>query len=258
MQFKAAEAKMETSAHSGETPTDAPRRGEGPATLMSRLMRAELNRMNRGGPVRQFFNHPIVIVVLFVLTLGTIIWTFWPLSAEELFARGAALMQSEEPYDWDRGWTEYLEPLEKKYPECHKDEVAAFRRQWENRQLEKEAALAARRAGPMSEAEWFYREGQRLRQRGDEQGARRVWQALIDAFGRVPGEGPWARLAEKEIKAGKEERPVPRKLESLRTAVQRVQQLRQEGKAKEADTLRRALLELYHDDPAAQEIIGKE
>jgi hypothetical protein len=258
MQFKAAQAKMETAAPSGVTPSDSPRRGEGPATLMSRLMRAELNRMNRGGPIKQFFNHPIVIVVLFILTLGTIIWTFWPLSAEDLFARGAALMQSEEPYDWDRGWTEYLDVLEKKYPEFRKDEVASFRRQWENRQLEKESALAARHAGPMSEAQWFYREGQRLRQVGKEQEARRMWQALIDVFGQVPGEGPWVRLAEKEMKAGKDERPVPRNLSSLRTAVNRVRQLRQDGKAQEADALRRSLLDLYRDDPAAQEIIGKE
>jgi serine/threonine-protein kinase len=51
---------------------------EGPATLMSRLMRQELDQQNRGGPVRQLFNRPIVLVPLFLLCVGIIVWTFWP------------------------------------------------------------------------------------------------------------------------------------------------------------------------------------
>jgi Protein kinase domain len=52
--------------------------GEGPATLMSRLMRQELDRQNRGGPVTQFFNRPWVLVPLFLLCVGLIVWGFWP------------------------------------------------------------------------------------------------------------------------------------------------------------------------------------
>jgi serine/threonine-protein kinase len=56
---------------------DSPNRAEGPATLMSRLMRQELDRQNKGGPVQQFFNRPWVIIPLFVLCVGVIVWTFW-------------------------------------------------------------------------------------------------------------------------------------------------------------------------------------
>jgi serine/threonine-protein kinase len=51
---------------------------EGPATLMSRLMRQELDRQNRGGPVNQFFNRPWVLVPLFLLCVGLIVWAFLP------------------------------------------------------------------------------------------------------------------------------------------------------------------------------------
>jgi hypothetical protein len=259
MQFKAAQEKLETSAGAGSTPKDSPRVGEGPATLMSRLMRAELDRMNRGGPLRQFFNHPIVIVVLFALTLGTIIWTFWPLSAEALYSRGAALMESDDPWDWERAWTDYLEKLEEKYPDHpHKAEVAEFRRRRANSKAERDARNAARLARPMSEAEWFYHEGLRLRQRGDEAGARRVWEGLIEGFGQTATEGPWVRKAQEQLKGTKEEHPVERKLEPVRDAVAQARKLREEGKVKEADALLRALRSLYRDDPAALEIIGKE
>jgi serine/threonine-protein kinase len=51
--------------------------GEGPATLMSRLMRQELDRQNRGGSVTQFFNRPWVVLPLFLLCVGILAWTFW-------------------------------------------------------------------------------------------------------------------------------------------------------------------------------------
>ena len=57
----------------------------GPATLMSRLMRRELERQNRGGPVRRLFNRPAVIVTLLAIAIGVIVWTL--LAAE----RGAAV-----------------------------------------------------------------------------------------------------------------------------------------------------------------------
>src|SRR5262249_11400364 len=70
-------------------------RGEGPATLMSRLMRKELEEQNRGGPVRQFLNRPAVLVVLFVLCAGTLVWTFWPDDPEKLYQEGRALLETD-------------------------------------------------------------------------------------------------------------------------------------------------------------------
>jgi serine/threonine-protein kinase len=52
-------------------------RPEGPATLMSRLVRQELDRQNYGGPVRRFFNRPLVLVTLFLLSVGGIVWGFF-------------------------------------------------------------------------------------------------------------------------------------------------------------------------------------
>src|SRR5436190_20740881 len=87
----------------------------GPATLMGKLMRQELEKQNRGGPLRRFINRPLVLIVLFLITVGLITWGLWPLSQEQLYERGAKLMASSEPEDWDRAWEQYLQPLEEKY-----------------------------------------------------------------------------------------------------------------------------------------------
>jgi serine/threonine-protein kinase len=228
----------------------APSTRSGPATLMSQLVRQELEQQNRGGPVQQFFNRPLVLIVLFVLTVGILVWTFWPTGPETLFRRGAELMAKEDPDEWQRGWDEFLEPLKRKYPDSHREEVAEFEQRIDGLRQAKQATIAARRAGPMSEAQWFYQQGLRFRQQGNEKKAREVWQALVKAFGEVPSEAPWVRLAKREL--DKEDPEQARKLEPVRAAVERVRQLRKEGKDEKAQAILAGLEELYRDDPEAQ------
>src|SRR5262249_28963057 len=66
----------------------------------------------------------------------------------------------------------------------------------------RDAERTARKAGvrgTISEAQWFYQEGLRLRQQGDQAGAERVWRSLIQAFRDVAAEKPWGVLAERGL-----------------------------------------------------------
>jgi serine/threonine-protein kinase len=254
--YRAAHADRPTAiAPGGQAAIDG-RTSEGPATLMSRLMRQELEREKTGGPVRRFLNRPWVLLTLLALTLGLIAWALWPVSPETMYRRGVALMKSDDPDDWDRGWTEYLEPLLARDPDTpHREELEEYRRRYESRQAGRQAARAARQAGPMTEAQWFYQEGLRRRQQGDEAGAQRVWRALARAFKDVPSEGPWVRLAEKQMgEAARAER----QLGPVREAVQQARRLREQGQVKEADAVLEALKELYRGDTAAQAILKGE
>ncbi len=228
---------------------------EGPATLMSRLMRQELERERRGGPIRQFFNRPLVLVLSLVLTVALIGWAFWPLSAEKMYQRGVALMQSQEPADWETAWNDYLGPLLDKHPNTpHREEVEEYRLRVEDAKAARQAERAARRAGSMTEAQWFYQEGLRQCQQGDEAGARRIWKSLVRAFRDVPSEGPWVRLAEQELeRLG--DKPPDRQWEPVRQALQQARKLREEGREKEAEAIVNALKELYHGDKQAEAIL---
>jgi eukaryotic-like serine/threonine-protein kinase len=235
----------------------------GPATLMSRLMRRELERQNRGGPVRRFFNRPWVLLALLAIVIGAIVWTMWPVSEEQLYQSGAAAAASSNPDDWDKA-QEVFDALDRDHPNhAHRAEVNEFRQGLAARQAAQQAAQAtqqaARKAGPMSEAQWFFQEGMRLRQRGDLDGARRTWQALTRAFGQTPSEAPWVRLAERELARLEEaENADPmgdRQWGPVREAVQRAKQLRAEGKADEAEAILQGLRDLYRGDPEAEKII---
>jgi serine/threonine-protein kinase len=229
----------------------------GPATLIERFLRRGRS-LRASGLARRPLERPLVLLVLFGLTLFLLTWAFWPLDAETMFRRGAELMQSSNPDDWETAWSRYLEPLEEKHPDhAHHDEVAEFRKRVEEGRAMRSAENAARSVRPMTEAQWFYQRGLRLRQEGDEQAARRTWEALRTAFRGVPTEAAWVRLAEQRL-AEKEPSPVERKWAPVRAAVQRAKQLRADGKDGEAKELLDALAELYRDDPKALEIIKGE
>jgi hypothetical protein len=242
-------ARIATSAHAAEE--SRPR--EGTATMVSRMVRQELRDLDRGGPIQRFFNRPSVLVILFVLCVGTLIWTFWPMSAETMFQRGAALMASENPEDWERAWEKFLTPLEEKHPDhAHAEEVREFRQRLDAARAERKS----RRRGALSEAHWFYERAMRLRGRGEEEEAQRLLKALIEAFGDDPGEQRWVDKSKQEL----DKKPAPdngKGLEALRAALKRARELEAVGKAQEAKSLRAALAELYKGDKAAEQLLGE-
>jgi hypothetical protein len=197
-----------------------------------------------------------VLVVLLLLTTGAIVWGLWPVSAETLFQRGAALMRSDNPDDWDRA-SSYFDQLSEKYPDnAHRDEVEQFRKKVADHHALEKAETRAQRAGPVSEAQWFYEEGLRLRQRGDAEGAERLWKGLVQSFRDVPSEQPWVRLAELQLKKPDERiLPEEKRWEPVRAALQRARELRDGGKPDEAEAIWQGLEELYQKDPSAAAVL---
>ncbi|HXG11876.1 MAG TPA: protein kinase [Gemmataceae bacterium] len=235
-------------------PDKAGVRRPGPATLMSRLMRQELEERTRAGPIGRLLNRAWVLAALLVLTVGVIAWTFWPASPEYLFRRGAELMASDDPDDWDRAWQDYLGPLESRHPNHpYREEVERFRRQRQEYEAQRRAERDAGTSRPAGEGQWFYQQGLRLRQQGDEAAARRVWENLVRSFRDVPAEEVWVRRAEAQLRKA-EAAPANDRWASVRAALERARQLRDQGKRAEAEAIWRGLEELYRDDPSAAAI----
>ena len=96
-------------------------------------MRRELERQNRGGPARRLLNRPAVLIALLALVIGVIVWTFWPLSEEQLYRRAATAAASANPDDWDRA-SEYLDALDRDHPHHgHQADVDELRRRLADR-----------------------------------------------------------------------------------------------------------------------------
>ena len=227
---------------------------EGPATMVSRLVRQELDHLDRGGPVQRFFNKPVVLIVMFILCVGTLTWTFWPMSAETLFRKGSALMDSGDPDDWERAWEKYLSPLEEKYPDHpYQADVENYRQQLREAQ-EKRTAMRRNGDGRLSEAQWFFEKAMRSRGRGDEESARRLFRALVDVFREDPDQSMWVRRAERQLDA-EPPKSDGKQWQAVRLALERARALEKEGKIDEARAIRRGLAELYRGDAAAERLL---
>jgi serine/threonine-protein kinase len=227
-------------------------REAGPATLMSQFVREELTRQKEGGTLGQWLNRVWVVLPLFLICVGLIIWSFWlrpTPSAEELFEKGSALMASSRPGDWDKAWSDYLEPLNRNYlNHSYRKEVEAYRQKIDDQAGLARALAGARAAGAISEAQRFYLRGRGLCQEGDVRSARRVWKNLVIAFGEVETEKRWVDLA----LAGLAQLHEPNDEDEPSTvdqAIARVHRLRAQGKP-EAAEIERSLLRLYPDDPS--------
>ncbi|HEV3084998.1 MAG TPA: serine/threonine-protein kinase [Gemmataceae bacterium] len=228
---------------------------EGAGTLMSRLMRKELENQNAGNLLSCWLNRPYVLLPLFLLCVGLIIWSLRPHAgpaAETLFQQGSQLMASAEASDWEKGWNEYLEPLEERYPNHeHGKEVAAFRHQINDYRTLHKAVAELKASGRMTEAQRLYLKGLRLCQSGDGQAARQIWQNLVRAFNGVDSEKRWVDLAQIGLAelTGKLAAPEG-KTEMIQQTMERISDLKKKGEDKEAAALVQAFSELYKDDDA--------
>ena len=217
---------------------------EGPATLMSRLVRSELQRQQQGGPITRLLNRAWVVVTLLTLCVGILVWALWPLNEHQLFERGEQLMKTGELVDMERALRECFEPLESRFPDHpYQEQVARYRQVRE-----------AARAPQTCEAQRFYQQGEQLRQQGNLQAARQKWRDLIVAFEGVEPARKWVLRAEQgltELEQAAEDRD---RFQEVRPALERAALLRGQGKRAEAERIWSALDALYRDDPGADEL----
>ena len=234
-----------------------PVRREGPATMISRLVRQELGAQLHGGPLKQFLNRPVVLATLFVLCLGGLVWAFWPPSPESLFRKGQALMEAE-PSRPEEAW-EYFEPLQRKYPDNpYKEKVAEYQQQLEEYRAQRAQARQKLSGEPLGEAQWFYYQGLRQRQQGNEAVARATWENLIHAFQEIPAEKVWVKRAQEQLTREVGVSAHDSHLASLHAAIAQARRLREEGHPDQAQKILAGLEHLYQNDPSARDLLEGE
>src|SRR5262245_1446738 len=215
---------------------------EGPATLMSRLMRSELEQQNRPHPLMEFFNRAWVLILLLAVVIGILVWTFWPLSDDALYARGKEMMESARPADWVRGWEMYLEPLSRRTGHPYEADLARFKQKVDD---------FRNGTSTGSDAERFYHQGERLRQEGRLNEAKRTWDNVIAAFGAVKSEEYWVQKSREAITDMEKN---ARGNERWRPALKQAAEFDAAGRRDKAEGIWNALEALYRDDPWATEL----
>ena len=258
------ERKFQQTLVSEEAPTVAENRPgipseneEGPATLMSRLMREELHRQNQGTTFSQFLNRPIVLFPLFFLVVGLIVYTLWPRSkpsAESVYEAGAKLMSSTDPRDWTRALRDHFDRLDSDYPDHpFGSQVSEFRQTIEDQATLRQSLGATKSKRPMSEGQRFYMNGLRAARDGNYPAAGKIWRNVVNAFQGIETESRWVKLAQSGLEQLKQLSPPKGDKEAaISKALAKWRELRAAGKNQEADEMSKGLAELYQDDSQAE------
>src|SRR5262249_17431271 len=123
----------------------------------------------------------------------------------------------------------------------------------------KRALAEGAKLDPRSDAERAYLRGLRLAQAGDPNAARRLWQAVVAAFGQEPSEARWVELSRAGLEALKRPEHVaarfPPNGPAFAAAPARAKPLASAGKTADAAAIFRALEEIARDDASALEAI---
>jgi serine/threonine protein kinase len=208
---------------------------------------------------RGLFNRAWVIVPLFLVVIGLLIWKFSQPrpSAEEFFEKARPLLASDDPADWTRAWADYLEPMMNRHPDNpYQREVEELRQLLADWGEQRRLGLR-RRSEPVSEGQRLYRRGLQLCQGGDLENGRRIWHGLVQGFGSVEAEKRWVRLAQLGLRDLPAAVPNPNRWHHARAALATARQLRDSGHLAQAQEIWQGLETLYGDDPAAKEIMDE-
>jgi serine/threonine-protein kinase len=218
--------------------------GPGPATLMSQLVRKELEDLNREGPISRLLNRAWLLILLLVIIIGILIYGLWPKSPETIL-REAEDLAGRGEY---RQALQRLDRLESKHPNHpHGERADELRKTIEAEQALQQVRRATPGATsgfttPASESERFYREAVVEYQSGRVEQARHKWQRVVDAFSGVESHQRWVALAQEALKQTEAE---PSDFAAIEEAIRLA---KSEPREKGAKRLK-ALAELYADRP---------
>ena len=172
-----------------------------PTRDLPRPKRKARKKPDRGVPALPPWAGTAGLVLALAAALGLGAYLLWPPGPEYLHRKAAALMASENPDDWRRARSEYLDDLEGRFPRhAHRAEVDA----WLDRialHLARERSYAMTRAlgrvRPGAEAQFddTRRRAEEASKVGRDVVAADYWRRLADSLTASPADRGWALLA---------------------------------------------------------------
>jgi serine/threonine-protein kinase len=236
-------------------------RGVG-ATLMRDLVREEIDRQQKPGPIQAVFNNIWVLVTLLALLIGGAFWWSRPksLTPEERYQAGIKLLQQPAGPKWLEAKERYLTPLVEADPQRWSEAVQPFLDQIEAYELETEQAPPRRRGrirSARSEPERMLALIRSDWERGDVAAADAKLTALATLVAADPEAGPMrAVVASWRSALAELQETLPDRRAFVERALDRAESLR-ETEPSSARALGRSLLLLYGEDSSVSDLMER-
>lgn len=256
-QLRVSPPRTQVPKSANQIPLDPAEFDEETSDLLAKMVRREMLELKAGGWFARLTRHPAFVIPMFLITVSALVYLLLPTSAAELYQRGYALMETENPDDWQRGWDMYLSPLESRFPDqAHKERMDEYRERIRRMRDRKTTDREARFFQGLAESQRQFLEGIHLYQTGKLPEAKAKWQKVIDCYDAVPEALPWVQLAREALgeKLTIQASKAPEKLPSdFLGALDKIHHEIRQGKTNSARARLEALRELHKDDPVLLE-----
>jgi hypothetical protein len=149
---------------------------------------------------RQTWPRAVGLAALLVLVVGAIVWGVWPPSEDELFAEAEKLMATSDPDQWHEARTQYLMPLQKRFPQGkYAAKVQEYLDRVEMDDAERRMNMNLRlRRPPKSQGEELYVRARAYHQFGDRGTAQEKYAGLVKLLAGQAEERPYVNLARRQ------------------------------------------------------------
>lgn len=232
-------------------------------TLMRDLMRAQVEAGAARSPFQSLFDNTWVLVGLLALVLlGGVFWhRSKQITPDELFARGAALMERPRGAAWDAARDEVFVPLLKQDEETWQPKVQPYLDRIAAYEAERELRGSDYRRSPKerTEVEQLLLKGLDERDAGRLAAAEQTFAALVTLLEGVPDQERSLQVARQLLGDLRSQRKAAdesgESYSLLKTSLERASQLQRDGDLEGARAIWRSAVELYHDDPGAVQLL---
>jgi serine/threonine protein kinase len=205
------------------------------------------------------------LVLMLLVVGGAIGYIVWPESEASLYQKAKDLMAKEDRLEWNRARDDYLDPLEKRFPNnSHQEEIRGWRdkiilAETEGRARVLESPVRTRFSDPTTKNEERYLEYFVLvegdQKRHDDLKAILDYQEFVKALDpAVKDYRGWELLAGKRVESIRSK--IMQRRETVNNLIERALRAKQSGNTEEADSIWKDLVDRYGQFTDLRDVLG--
>lgn len=223
------------------------------------LLKSKKKKRNRDAG-RPFYERTPFLATALALIVAVVIWTLWPLNEDQMVERARVMMESTDPILWDRALTQYLEPLQSKYPESkHSAQIQEWVDRIEMHKAEEKLKYKLKLGREFgSEGERLYAKARQYEQFGDQITALEKYQAIVTLMEKTESARVFVNLARRQIAAinnSGADHTDRKKL--VNDSLERADALNRDGNTLAAREVWQSIVRLYGDNQELQPLVAK-
>ncbi|MCY2964914.1 MAG: serine/threonine-protein kinase [Planctomycetota bacterium] len=222
------------------------------------LLKPKKKKRKSADAGRPFYERTPFLASVLSILVGLIVWSLWPLSEEQLFEKARPMMETDDPFVWDRAMSQYVLPLKKRFPDSrHGGQIQEWTDRIEMRKAEEKLKYKLKIGREFdTEGERLFARARQYEQFGDQITALEKYEALITLLEKDESARVFINLSRRQIATIKNsggDSADRRKI--VQDALDRADKLLADGNKLAARDVLQSIVRLYRENQELGELV---